>query len=188
MMIAFKPYSSNPANTSTVLSLTPWQMEEIQDEQVQEYIANGWKVVTQSEYDQYLEMCTIEQDSYEQERKNNLCDCVFGPISYVSSIDNKEIIPSTNIRTYSCKINTSSSCCTFNITRSGHEHCISLFENLENCDIQVSVRKINKDFEQIPTVYIDSVVEDQIIIAIKNRNIDNNLPVIVYLKITGVSA
>lgn len=181
-MIAFKTYSMNPTNTSIHLQKTPWQMQNIDVQDKEKYVSENWTVLSVNEYEEYLRGCQSEIDAHEEEMSN-------------TEITRSEDQSQTTIGTFRSKKNCSTSTVSFNII---DENLFPIFRNLEECDLQISVRSLSGDLNDVPFVYIQSISNNSVTISIKKNNTgfiilggqyngstDNNKQVVVYLQIIG---
>lgn len=69
-MIAFKTHASNPNKKYISLNYYPWVMENISLDQADFYASQGWSVVTEADYEIYINNYQSELDAYQIELSN----------------------------------------------------------------------------------------------------------------------
>lgn len=152
-------------------------------------------------YASFESLILAEQELIKQNANITKIDANLIPISITFSKDHSYACSIKNTRVHNTKHTTSGSSLIIYATKDGTEQGIPLFNNLEDSAIQLSVRSSKIANNEFPSVSIESIVGNKITLKIKKSNsgiiflggtysgvLDNDLPVIIYTQITGLTA
>ena len=199
-MIAYLPQSKNPDNKNLPPEC-PWTSWVYRSGQP---IPEGTKILSEEDFNSLYEKYRLDIQKEEELITNNglsyKIESNLIPITH-SFVTNNVLTVVKNPRIHNAKYQTKESSITLHVTHDGTINGIPLFNDLEDCGIQVSTRTVNVINGESPWCYIESVMANSIVVRIKKTNsgniliggyyqgnIDNNLNVNLYLQITGLSA